>query len=408
MADNSKVFNKDWLGKTPAGWKKSKIKHLVSVRNESRVINDIDDTFIGPKNIEPGTGRILPYKQRLTAEVYDCCEQGDLLYTKIHPELCKATIAPVSSLCSGEFVVISRCDIDKRWLLYYMLTDEFTQAAAGTARGSAAARAEWNALSNLFIAYPEKAQMSQILDYLDCKCAEIDKAVVNLRKMISEYLSYKEAVTTEAVCGDSSDKKNWKTTKLKFVADVMPNRTTGKFSPEDEVPFVQVENVKEGNVDVKMKVFADIPYPFIKFYPGDILFAKLDNSFEIYSSGIVGPIPFGIGFGSPELFVIRCHDIDNRFLYYWLRNGKFRKDAFTSMYGTAERKRIHRGFLENYKIDLPPRDVQAAIADRLDRKYAQIDTVIAQCEEQIKTLLAYRKRLIFECVTGKIIRTRES
>ena len=38
MADNSRVFNKDWLGKTPAGWKKNKIKHLVSVRKESRIM----------------------------------------------------------------------------------------------------------------------------------------------------------------------------------------------------------------------------------------------------------------------------------------------------------------------------------------------------------------------------------
>lgn len=401
MAVSDRNYNLDWLGKTPDGWNKNKIKHLVSVRRESRLISEKDQPFIGPKNIEPGTGRYLPDKQQLTAEKYDICKQGDLLYSKAHPELAKAIIASESSLCSGEFIVISNCRIDKRWLFYYMLTDEFTQAAVSTIHGTSIPRADWGLLSNFFIVYPKKDQMEKILVYINRKCDEIDRAIDVLRKMILDSNAYKEATITKVVTGSAVSRENWRTTKLKYVANLMPDKTSGKITPEDEVTYVQVENVKEGVIKPQFKTFSELPSPFVRFYPGDILLAKLSSCFKNNSIAIAGEMPFSIGFACRELYVIRCFDIDNRFLYYWLRNSKFRHNAIASVYGTADMLRVPKGFLENIKLEIPSRRTQSIIADHLDRTCAQIDESIVKCEEQIEMLLTHRKRLIFDYVTGK-------
>lgn len=52
-------------------------------------------------------------------------------------------------------------------------------------------------------------------------------------------------------------------------------------------------------------------------------------------------------------------------------------------------------------VPIPPLPEQQAIADYLDNKCAQIDAVIADKQAQLETLAAYKKSLIYECVTGK-------
>ena len=48
-----------------------------------------------------------------------------------------------------------------------------------------------------------------------------------------------------------------------------------------------------------------------------------------------------------------------------------------------------------------PMEEQIEIADYLNEKIAQIDSIIADKQNQVNILMAYRKSLIFEYVTGK-------
>jgi restriction endonuclease S subunit len=49
----------------------------------------------------------------------------------------------------------------------------------------------------------------------------------------------------------------------------------------------------------------------------------------------------------------------------------------------------------------PPLEEQAAISDYLDTKLNEINQIVSSIYQQIDTLLAYRKSLIHECVTGQ-------
>ena len=52
-------------------------------------------------------------------------------------------------------------------------------------------------------------------------------------------------------------------------------------------------------------------------------------------------------------------------------------------------------------VSLPPLPEQRAIADYLDAKTAEIDSLIADKQRQVELLKEYRKSLISEAVTGK-------
>jgi len=56
---------------------------------------------------------------------------------------------------------------------------------------------------------------------------------------------------------------------------------------------------------------------------------------------------------------------------------------------------------ENTLILIPPLDEQQQIADYLDKKCGEIDSVVTDKKKQIETLEEYKKSLIYEYVTGK-------
>ena len=57
--------------------------------------------------------------------------------------------------------------------------------------------------------------------------------------------------------------------------------------------------------------------------------------------------------------------------------------------------------LEKLQVCFPPLPEQQAIADYLDEKTAEIDSLIADKQRQVELLKEYRKSLISEAVTGK-------
>ncbi|MBE3101764.1 MAG: hypothetical protein IMZ47_05775 [Firmicutes bacterium] len=52
-------------------------------------------------------------------------------------------------------------------------------------------------------------------------------------------------------------------------------------------------------------------------------------------------------------------------------------------------------------MPIPPLPEQQTIANYLDTKCTQIDGIISGKQKLIEKLTAYKKSLIYECVTGK-------
>ena len=71
-----------------------------------------------------------------------------------------------------------------------------------------------------------------------------------------------------------------------------------------------------------------------------------------------------IGFGSTEFHVLRPTLKTNPYWIYTVTSFKqFRKDAAANMTGSAGQRRVPAKFLENFKVALPPLDLQTQFAD---------------------------------------------
>ena len=65
------------------------------------------------------------------------------------------------------------------------------------------------------------------------------------------------------------------------------------------------------------------------------------------------------------------------------------------------RASLSQELLKKLPILIPSVEEQKGIADFLDKKCEAIDSAISKKEQLIEKLEAYKKSLIYECVTGK-------
>ena len=130
--------------------------------------------------------------------------------------------------------------------------------------------------------------------------------------------------------------------------------------------------------------------------------AKVTPCFENGNIAVATNLQGGYGFGTSEIFVIRCgKEAHNKYAFYYLQSAYIKNLGVSSMTGTGGLKRVNPTILNNSCFISPSIAEQQAIADYLDDKCADIDSLIQTKQSKIDSLKEYKKSIIYEYVTGK-------
>lgn len=141
-----------------------------------------------------------------------------------------------------------------------------------------------------------------------------------------------------------------------------------------DVSFIPMQNVSEnGNIDAsETRKINDVKKGFTYFKENDVLFAKITPCMENGKGAVARGLKNSIGFGSTEFHVLRPNNnINSVWLYTFTSFDSFRKDAEKKMTGSAGQKRVPVSFFENYKIAIPPIELQnkfAQIVKQIDKQ----------------------------------------
>jgi type I restriction enzyme S subunit len=102
-----------------------------------------------------------------------------------------------------------------------------------------------------------------------------------------------------------------------------------------------------------------------------------------------------------SIMIVRSKEnSDNRYLKYWLES-LVRRGYIDFVCNKATIPHFTKEKLSNVPFPVFTLNEQQNVADYLDNRCAQIDSLIAEKETLISDLEAYKKSLIFEVVTGK-------
>ena len=194
---NSGVY---WLGDIPEHWDVVRLKKLVTLSTEKTT--DSSAPYIGMENIESWTGRYVSGTEISPEGTSNVYHAGDILFGKLRPYLAKVFMPDNDGICSGEFLVFKNIKINKRFLLYYLLSPSLIDIVNSSTYGAKMPRANWNFIGNCAVPVPNLKEQEEIADYLDRATAEIDCLVKITESQISSLYDLKNKIISDVVTGN--------------------------------------------------------------------------------------------------------------------------------------------------------------------------------------------------------------
>lgn len=194
---------------------------------------------------------------------------------------------------------------------------------------------------------------------------------------------------------------HWKVTKLKFIGDAIGGLTYAPNNVVDNenegVLVLRSSNIQNGKLSLKDNVFVNLEISDkLTLKKGDILICSRNGSQHLIGKNIcIDERTEGSTFGA-FMMIFRSK-------YYGFLNHYFNSPIFTSQSGlflTATINQLTSGTLNNFYIAIPKSiEEQTQIANYLDHKTTQIDTLIAKKEQFIRLLQEERTAVINQAVT---------
>ena len=410
MARKMKDSGIEWIGEIPEGWEVVPVKRLCTMQAGKNLTSE----QIAPEGTYPvyGGNGIRGFFSD-----YNC--DGQFLTVGRQGALCGNVHKINGKVWATEHAVItapsSYTILD---FLYYLLIGmDLNQYVSSTAAQPGLAV---GTLLNLKTCYPcSTLEQTQISNYLNAKCSEIDVMLTKTRSSIEEYKKLKQAVITQAVTkgvrGEREMKdsgvewigkvpKEWDVRKLKAVSARINVgvviRPSEYFDDNGTVPFLRGINVKEYTISSENMVYisqtSNRALSKSQVRTGDILIVRDGN---IGASCVVPSCYNGANVVS-MVIVTPNNNCDSRFLCYSL-NSEVGKTQFTLTKIGSALTHTSVSAVSDILSPVPSREEQYEIADYLDAKCAEIDGLIAKKEQLVKELESYKKSLIYAIVTGK-------
>lgn len=406
----------EWIGEIPKHWKCCKQKYGLTLLNgrafkESEFLEDGKYKVLRVGNLF--TNPIWHYSN-LMLEDNKYCQKGDLLYSW------SMSYAPF--IWSGDKVIyhyhIWKVLIDdilcKKFVYYYLLA--LTEALYAEIHETTMGFITMGIMNNSYLPYCNLEEQQQIANFLDTQCSKIDATAEDIQKEISLLEDYKKSVITEAVTkglnpdAEMKDSgiewigeipKDWTVKNLKYIFDITSGST----------PASGVSQYWDG--DIKWITPADFKTNDVYVFGGRRNITGLglmscstqvipDSSIIFSKRAPIGSVVIAgekMCINQGCLALISKHQKTSvKFYYYALSI----LDKIFDMLGNGTTfKEISAFRFSNTSLQCPRFEEQQQIADYLDTKCSEIDTLIADKKRQLDILADYKKSLIYEYVTGK-------
>lgn len=412
----------EWIGKIPDAWKVvpfktllKKKKEIIEKWNEENVLSLSMNGVVIRDLVNPSG------KMPATFDGYQKIDNGNFILCLFDIDVTPSCVGiayddGVTSPAYSQYITKWGVTQYYYYLLLMMDYDKVLLSYSKTLR-STLTDEYFGAVKVAITSDTEEQQ--KIADFLDEKAVIIDEIIADTKQSIEVLKTYKQSLITEMVTRglDQDDilvlngvkriedsHKKLDLTKIKYLAKIDPSFDI-EIDEENLATFLPMDRLKNGYLinDLSQKV-KDLKGKYSFFANGDIIIAKVRPSFENGNLAIATNLTNGIGFATSEIFTIRnleFNKYNTRYLAYYLRNNNFISISSSTMTRVAGLKRVSSKFIQNYLIPKINFEQGEIIADFLDKKTSEIDTLIVDKESLVLKYESYKKSMIYEYVTGK-------
>ena len=412
----------EWIGEIPEQWEIGRIKDYCDIKTGSTPNTKITEWFDGDVQwFTPGdfsdnfilekSSRTLSQKS-IDDNLVCLFPEQTIMLIGIGGTAGKVGVTRVPSYCNQQITALIPRKIYSKHFMYWLVAN--TDALRSNALYTTLPIINNQTIGNYVCVIPNTyKEQKEIADYLDMRCSEIDSLVSDIQKQIDTLEEYKRSVITEAVTNgldrdvemrDSGVQwigmipKHWKVDNPKWHFVQRKDRATKglvqltasqKYGVVTQDEYMELTGAKIVTVE---KDF-------------DILKLVCPGDFIIHMRSFQGGLEYSEKYGSISsayVMLIPQKTILEPRYYKWFFKSPVYIDALSSTTNLIRDGQAMRyaNFIQ-LPIILMPEAEQRAIADYLDEKCTEIDSIISEKKRQIETIEEYKKSLIFEYVTGK-------
>ena len=415
-----------WIGEIPEGWKMCFIKQIM--RNKSikgfpneRVLSLYRDYGVVPKDSRDDNHNVTSDD----TSSYKLVDDGDFVINKMKAWQGSMAVSEYRGIISPAYYIcrITTTDINKRYIHYLLRNDSYKTEYMRLSSGLRVGQWDLNIddFLRIMMILPTLAEQQRIAEFLDRKCAEVDEMIALQEQIIEELKAYKQSVITEAVTKglnpaapmrDSgidwigSIPEHWEVCRVKNVASLFGRIGFRGYTSDDlnkdgegAITLSPSNMLPMGMDYTNVTYLSWMKYhesPEIMIQNGDILMVKTGSSYGKVS--YVDNLPKEATI-NPQILRIVSR-INSKYLGYYLQTPLFIYQVEGGVVGGTI-PTISQEKINNFFVAMPSIEEQQAIADYLDEKCADIDSLIQTKQSKIDSLKEYKKSIIYEYVTGK-------
>lgn len=408
----------EWIGDIPSNWQVAKLKHSIKWKSEKgnpegTVLSLYRDYGVIPKDSRDDNHNVTS----LDTSTYKVVDIGDFVINKMKAwqgsmavsEYC-GIISPAYHICE-----IINPNIYKKYfhllLRNPVYIPEYTRLSTGMRIG------QWDLgfddFKNIPFLIPPYDEQKRIASFLDRKCAEIDAVIEKTKATIEEYKKLKQSVITEAVTKGIRGERPMKDSGIEWIGEIPAEwdvvriktlfdyRNERNDKPLEEVNLISLYTdlgvVQHCDLEATTGNKASNADGYKLVYENDIVVNII-----LCWMGAIGRSAY-TGVTSPAYDVYSPKEGTNtKFYHHLFRTQGFNGDCYKVGRGImAMRWRTYSDQFRAIKVVAPPQEEQQDIVDYLDKKCAEIDTLIAKKTALLGKMESYKKSVIYEYVTGK-------
>lgn len=416
------------FGEIPEDWGSRKFSHEIDI--EGGLVDPTDEQYasmplIAPNHIESETGRLRSLetaKEQGAKSGKYLCEQGEVIYSKIRPELAKATIAPVDCLCSADMYPIDGNPRYKnKYLFWLLLSTPFTRWVKLESQRVAMPKVNRETLGRMEFPAPPLPIQKTIIQFLDDETSSIDDAIDKKEELRDLLHEKRLSIVFSAVTGGISDAtstkisragwideipNHWDVVRTRFVARLesghTPSRSNDEYWEDCNIPWVTTSDIKPFRKG--RKIYLDeteheisqlgLDNSGARLLPEGTVF--LSRTASVGFSGIMGQEMAT----SQDFANWVCSDeIIPEYLLYIFRSMGQEFDRLTQ---GSTHQTIYMPDIKSFKSPLPPLEEQREIVDHIQTETERLWELIEKVEQTIDLLEEKRQALITAAVTGQI------
>lgn len=430
MAGTLKDSKTRWLGQIPTDWDMVRVKDCFDRKNKKAnqknpIVLSLTRSGVKIRDITSNEGQLAADYTN-----YNPVAKDDILINPmdlVSGDNCN--ISKVEGVISPAYVNLRyKKGINPRFYNYYFKLQYWLGAFFAHGYGVSFDNRwtlSYEALSKYPIVLPPSEEQDKIADFLDEKCAEIDKLSDDIQKQIDILNDYKKSVITRAVTKgldmnvEMKDSqvdwvknipKTWKVTKLKYLFDFGKglNITKADLVPEGlpVVSYGQIHSKLNDKISLSEELlrFVDnryqVRYPQCRIKQGNFVFADTSEDYEGCGNCVYKRDNSKVFAGYHSIILKAKQNSDNRYLAYLFTTDLWRKQIRTAVSGVKVFS-ITQNILSRASVILPPEKEKLIIADYLDSVCSDIEYSISAKYSQLENLTIYKKSIIYEYVTGK-------